>query len=64
MGPPEAADPALWVVTYEGELLGCGEEVGVAVDGGRGSVSNDKVRRHEARMSEKESATNGSCVEV
>lgn len=64
MGPPVAADPGLCVVTKDGDVLICGEEVGVDVDGGRGSVSNDRARRHDARINEKESARIGSCVDV
>lgn len=60
IGPPVAAEPALCVVTKEGELFTCGDEFGVAVDGARGSVSKDSARRHEARMSEKEVAIRGS----
>lgn len=64
MGPPVAAEPALCVVTKDGEDVSCGEEVGVIVDGARGRVSNDRALKHEARISEKESGNIGSCVDV
>lgn len=63
MGPPVTAEPALCVVTNAGEVADRGD-TGVAVVGARGNVSNDRVRRHEARMREKESGRTGSCVEV
>jgi len=63
MAPPVAADPGLCVVTNDGEFT-WGEDVGVEVEGARGSVSNDRALRHEARTREKESARMGSCVDV
>ena len=70
MGPPDAADPALCVVTNAGVI---GEALGVDMElpdswppvaGARGRVSSDSVRRHEARTTEKEAGVRGSCVEV
>lgn len=63
IGPPETAEPALCVVTNAG-IVDDNGEVGLAVAGARGKVSKDKVLKHEARMSEKESARIGSWVEV
>lgn len=70
MGPPDAADPTLCVVTKAG-VLGEGHGVetelprpGGPVAGGRGSVSKDRVRRHDARTMEKEAGATGSCVDV
>lgn len=63
MGPPVAADPALWVVTKAEPLL-CGEAFGVDVEGARGRVSNERARRQEARIKENEVASKGSWVEV
>jgi hypothetical protein len=37
---------------------------GGAVAGARGSVSSDRVRRHEARTMEKEVGATGSWVDV
>lgn len=64
MGPPDAADPALCVVTKDGDERGVGDVVGCAVDGARGRVSKDRARRHDARKREKEFGRTGSCVEV
>lgn len=70
MGPPEAAAPALGVVTNAGVmgdgegLKGVTDEPGKPVTGGRGRVSSDSVRRHEARTMVKDEGTTGSCVEV
>lgn len=70
IGPPDAADPALWVVTKAGVT---GEAVGVddmlddpsiPVAGGRGRVSKESVLRQEARTVEKVEAVTGSWVEV
>lgn len=63
MGPPVTAEPALCVVTKAGEEVATGE-VGFAVDGARGNVSKDKVRKQDARIREKESGRTGSCVDV
>jgi hypothetical protein len=66
MGPPDAAEPALWVVTKAGVT---GEAVGVDVElpeprtpvaGGRGRVSNERVLRQEARTIEKVEGVTGS----
>lgn len=70
MGPPEAAAPALGVVTKAGVigdgkgLEGVIDEPGKPVTGGRGSVSRDNVRKHEARTMVKDEGTTGSWVEV
>jgi hypothetical protein len=70
MGPPEAAAPALGALTNAG-VMGDGEglrgvmdEPGKPVAGGRGRVSRDSVRRHEARTMVKEDGMTGSWVEV
>lgn len=67
MGPPDAAEPALCVVTKAGvmgEALGVETELPVAVEdpvlGARGRVSSERVRRHEARTMEKEDGMSGS----
>jgi hypothetical protein len=64
MGPPDIAEPALWVVTKDGLAAARGEVTDAAVVGGRGSVSKERVRRQEARRSEKESGRTGSWVDV
>lgn len=70
MGPPEAAEPALCVVTNAGVT---GDATGVEellagwpkpVAEGRGRVSRESVLRQEARTIEKEAALTGSCVDV
>lgn len=63
IGPPETAEPALWVVTKAEPDDDCGD-VAEAVDGARGKVSNERVRKQEARRSENEFARSGSWVEV
>lgn len=72
MGPPEAAAPGECVVTKPGDVeeTDVGEVVWAKGEGEvalvvpRGSVSNERVRMHEARTMEKEEGTTGSCVEV
>jgi hypothetical protein len=70
MGPPDAADPALCVVTNAGvigEALGVDIELpgaGVPVAGARGRVSSESVRKQDARTKENEAGVSGSCVEV
>lgn len=74
MGPPDAAAPALWVVTKGCEVgLGdCGVGTEVTAEllallpdcGVRGRVSKERARRQEARTIEKELAMRGSWVEV
>jgi len=76
MGPPEAEEPALCVVTKPGvmgEDRGVGRvllppplvpEMGGVVEGARGRVSRERVRRQEARTKEKEAAVVGSWVDV
>lgn len=64
MGPPEAAAPALCVVTKAGRLLDCGDALGVGFAGARGNVSSERVRKHEDRTIEKEAGMRGSWVEV
>lgn len=70
MGPPDAAEPILWVVTkagVTGEAAGVEPELdepGTPVAGGRGRVSKERVRRQEARTIEKVEGVRGSWVEV
>jgi hypothetical protein len=64
IGPPDTAEPALWVVTKDGAAVVSGDVVGAAVEGALGRVSSERVRRHDARRSENEFARTGSCVEV
>lgn len=64
MGPPEevVADDGpegKGLLLYKGEV---GEEVFSCVDGG--SVSQDRVRKQDCRMIEKELGAKGSWVEV
>ena len=53
------AEPALCVVTKAGEVVITGD-VGFAAEGARGKVSKDRVRKQEARISEKESGRTGA----
>jgi hypothetical protein len=88
IGPPDAADPGLCVVTNPGIVLlmtvvgssgGWVGRIGELVadpgseddddDAGtpagcRGSVSNEKVRRQDARTTEKVAGVTGSWVDV
>jgi hypothetical protein len=68
--PPDAAEPMLWVVTMPG-LFGDPPGVGMTapadgglVAGARGRVSNDRVRKHDARTRENDDGTMGSWVDV
>ena len=70
MGPPDAAEPTLCVVTnagVTGEAVGGETELlapGSAVAGARGSVSSESVRKQDARTMEKEAGATGSWVDV
>jgi len=70
IGPPDAAEPALCVVTNAGvigDALGVDIELpgaGGPVAGARGSVSSESVRKQDARTMENEEGVRGSCVDV